>query len=393
MGFGPDHLPYGVFSPSGGAPRVGARVGDDVIDLYVTTGWAELGASSLNPLMALGPQRWADVREAAARVAVDRSAAGEGLAAGNAAGTPATWPLDEVTLHRPFVVGDAVGFRAAEPSPRSQHPVGHHLRAQTVVPSGTPVVRPVGPVQPSPADGGCPRLGPSRRLDLQAELGFVVGVGSRIGDRLGVDDAEAHLFGLVGLNDWAARDLQGWDPAAPDPTLASSFATSISRWVTPMAALGAAWTDLPVRSPAPPAYLRHADGRTPRTLDVELEVSIDGEVVGRVPYAAASWAPAQLLAHLTVNGASVATGDLLASGPVSGARPDQLGSLLEIGAAGGRGFLRDDELVVLRGSAPGVGGGRISLGEVAGRVAAARWAPEARAVSPAPTRQVRTTVR
>ncbi|QVT81683.1 hypothetical protein ENKNEFLB_04099 [Nocardioides aquaticus] len=199
----------------------------------------------------------------------------------------------------------------------------------------------------------------------------MVGAGSAMGEPVAVDAFADHVFGVVGLNDWSARDLQGWEMAPLGPFLGKSFATSVSLWVTPLAALAGAWTDLPGQDPVPLPYLRAADGSTPRGLDVAAEVVVDGEVLARPPYASTYWAPAQMLAHLTVNGASVRPGDLFASGTISGPGDDQLGSLLEM-SAHGRGFLEDGQEVVLRYSAPGPAGGRIALGEVRGRVQPAR---------------------
>ncbi len=374
-GFGLDHLPYGVFSPRGAPPRVGVRLGDRVVDLHAATARPELGQDSLNALMALGPDGWAEVRELAASVAADADAP--------------VHALEEVTLHRPFAVGDFVDFYASEHHARNaarvlrpdapdlpaawRHlPIGYHGRSQTVVPSGTPVVRPTG--QGRPGADGRPSFGPSRRLDLEAELGFVVGVGSELGDRVGVDAFAEHVFGVVGLNDWSARDLQGWEMAPLGPFLGKSFATTISAWVTPLAALAAAWTDLPGQDPRPLPYLLAGDGSTPRGLDVAVEVEVAGEVLSRPPYAAMYWAPAQLLAHLTLNGASVSTGDLFASGTISGPRVDQRGCLLELTLpdAGGRDYLADGDEVVLRYSAPSTSGARLTLGDVTGRVLPAR---------------------
>ena len=189
-----------------------------------------------------------------------------------------------------------------------------------------------------------------------------------------------HVFGVVGLNDWSARDIQAWEYVPLGPFLGKSFATSISHWVTPLAALDAAWVDLPGQDPRPLDYL-DPDGA--RGLDLAVEVELDGVVVSRPPYASMYWGPSQMLAHLTANGASVRTGDLFASGTISGAEPDQRGSFLELSWGGKepfgadllgreRTFLEDGDEVVLRYSAPGTDGGRITLGEVAGRIEPAR---------------------
>src|SRR4051794_33552518 len=268
-GFGLDHLPYGVYAVGAGAPRVGVRLGDSVLD--VATVRPELDRPTLNDFMALGPAVWAETRaEIIELAAADRLAA---------------TPLDDVRLHLPFAVGDYVDFYASldhasnvgrifrpdeEPLlPNWRHlPVGYHGRAGTVVVSGTPVVRPCG--QRKAPTEEAPTYGPSRRLDIEAELGFVIGVGSELGSRIGVDAFAAHVFGVVGLNDWSARDIQAWEYVPLGPFLGKSFGTSVSAWVTPLAALDAAWCDLPGQDPAPLEYLQGGRG-----LDIAVEVVLD----------------------------------------------------------------------------------------------------------------------
>jgi fumarylacetoacetase len=183
-----------------------------------------------------------------------------------------------------------------------------------------------------------------------------------------------HVFGVTPLNDWSARDIQAWEYVPLGPFLGKSFATSVSAWVTPLAALAAARVPLPGQDPAPLDYLRVED---PAGYDIAFEVVLNGEVVSRPPYRAMYWSPAQMLAHLTVNGASLRTGDLFASGTVSGDERDQRGSFLELSWGGAepfvcggapRTFLEDGDEVILRASASGTGGGRITLGEVTGRI-------------------------
>lgn len=361
-GFGLDHLPYGVFSVGGGAPAVGVRYGDGVLDLAFETGRPELAEPSLNAFLARGRATWREVRDEARALIQDGAE---------------TVPLADVDLHLPLAVADYVDFYASEHHatnvgrlfrpddeallPNWKHlPVGYHGRAGTIVPSGTPIVRPSG--QRGPGD-----IGPTRRLDLEAELGFVVGAGSTLGTPVRAADLAEHVFGVVGLNDWSARDLQAWEYVPLGPFLGKSFATSISHWVTPLDALDAAWCALPDQDPRPAEYL--APG-TARGLDLAVEIEIDGQVVSRPPYSSTYWGPAQMLAHLTVNGASLRPGDLFGSGTISGTEPDQVGSLLEL--YGGEQFLDDGSTVVLRYAAPGVGGGRITLGEVRGTISPAR---------------------
>jgi fumarylacetoacetase len=390
-GFDVDHLPYGVFARSGEHPRVAVRIGDQVLDLSIVAAadmvdtHALFDQPTLNPFMAAGPAVWESTRAWITGLLTDETE--RDLV------EPALSPLDSVRMLMPFTVGDYVDFYASEHHasnvgrifrpdsepllPNWKHlPVGYHGRSGTVVVSGTDVVRPSGQ-RKAPTEER-PTFGPSRRLDIEAELGFVVGVPTALGDRVTTADFARHTFGVVGLNDWSARDIQAWEYVPLGPFLGKSFATTISAWVTPMAALAAAWTDLPGQDPEVLDYLA-VDG--PAGLDIEVEVVLDGEVVARPPYRTMYWSPAQMLAHTTVNGASVRTGDLWASGTISGPERDQRGSLLELSwggqepftAAGReRTFLEDGDEVVLRYTAPGTGGGRISLGEVAGRILPAR---------------------
>ncbi len=255
-------------------------------------------------------------------------------------------------------------------SPSWRHlPTGYHGRAGTVVVSGTPVTRPAG----QRVVGGEVAFGPCERLDIEAELGFVVGLGAADG-RVPTSAFADHVFGVSLLNDWSARDVQAFETVPLGPFLGKSFATSVSGWVTPLAALEAARVDLPGQDPAPLPHLA-VDG--PAGFDIAVEVLLNGEVISRPPYASTYWSPAQMLAHLSSNGASLRPGDLYASGTISGPQRDQRGCLLELSwggaepfTAGGRErtFLEDGDEVTLRGTAPGTLGGRIALGEVSGVV-------------------------
>jgi fumarylacetoacetase len=226
-------------------------------------------------------------------------------------------------------------------------------------------------LHPSGPDEPYPRLAPSRRFDIELELGAVVGTPSEMGRPVTVAEAERMIFGYVLLNDWSARDIQAWEYVPLGPFLGKSFATSIAAWVTPLAALEAARVALPGQDPEPLEYLRVEE---PAGYDIAFEVLLNGEVVSRPPYSAMYWSPAQMLAHMTVNGASLRTGDLFASGTISGDERDQRGSFLELSwggdepFAGGHTFLEDGDEVTLRATAPGSLGGRIALGEVTGRI-------------------------
>jgi fumarylacetoacetase len=380
-----DNLPYGVFSTEDERPRVGVRIGDQVLDVAPVAAAEMLDVhdafarDSLNPLMAEGPAVWASVRTWLTGLLTDEHE--RDLV------EPHLRPLDEVTMQLPFTVADYVDFycslqhatnvgRIFRPDgeallPNWRHlPVGYHGRAGTVVVSGTPIRRPTGQGRPS-AGGDAPAFGPSRRLDIEAELGFVVGAPSTLGDSVPAGAFADHVFGVTPLNDWSARDIQAWEYVPLGPFLGKSFATSISAWVTPLAALEAARVPLPGQDPEPLDYLRVEE---PAGFDIDFEVLLNGEVVSRPPYSAMYWSPAQMLAHLTVNGASLRTGDLFASGTISGDEREQRGSFLELSWGGtepfgdGRTFLEDGDEVIIRATAPGTLGGRIALGEVAGTI-------------------------
>ena len=253
-------------------------------------------------------------------------------------------------------------------------PIGYHGRAGTVVVSGTDVLRPRGQI----ASAGDPRptFGPSRKLDFEAELGWVVGVGSSLGVPVPMEDFREHVFGVVVLNDWSARDLQAWEYVPLGPFLGKSFATSISAWVLPLEALDDAKIQVPAREPELLPYLQVAT----TGYDIDVQVTVNGQLVSTCPYAQMYYSPAQMLAHLTINGARLRTGDLYGSGTISGPAVEQRGSLLELtwngsqpvdlGAGTTRTFLEDGDEVVMRA----VSGGpmRARLGEVRGTITPSR---------------------
>jgi fumarylacetoacetase len=302
---------------------------------------------------------------------------------------PLLLELAAVSNPLPFTVADYVDFyssrdhaenlgRLFRPGsapllPNWTHlPIGYHGRSGTVVVSGTPIVRPHG--QRLPAPGAEPVYGPTTRLDIEAEVGFVVGVPTRMGQTVSVDEFADHVFGAVLVNDWSARDIQAWEYQPLGPFLGKSFATSVSPWVVPLEALSEARVAPPRQDPVPlPHLLGDHWG-----YDLSLRVDLNGTTVSRPPFAGLYWTPAQQLAHMTSNGASLRTGDLFASGTVSGPEPGQRGSFIELTWNGAepirladgttRGFLADGDTVVLSGSAPGHGGTRIGFGAVTGTV-------------------------
>jgi fumarylacetoacetase len=369
-----------VFS-AGDAPRAGVRVGDSVLDLAQALGEQVFSEPSLNAFMAQGRVRWSDVRARVTELLTDERHRGTVEAA--------LRPLAAVDLHLPFTPGDYVDFfgneyhaanagrifrPGAEPltSNWKHMPIGYHGRSGTIVLSGTPVVRPCGQ-RPPQGPGASPAFGPSRRLDFEAEVGFVVGAGSA--GPVSVSDFAEHVFGVFLLNDWSARDLQAWESRPLGPFLAKSFATSISPWVVPLEALEHARVSPPPRDPEPLPYLADT-GKW--GLDLALEVRLNGQVVARPPFASMYWTAAQMLAHMTVNGAPARTGDLFASGTVSGPERDQRGCLLELSWGGAeplvladgsvRSWLEDGDEVTISATAPAADGGRIGFGAVTGRI-------------------------
>ncbi|MCW2533284.1 MAG: fahA [Blastococcus sp.] len=386
-GFGIGNLPYGVFSTPGTLLRTGVAIGDHVLDLAAATGDPVHATGRLNDLMARGPAAWRELRRRLTGWLTDESHRTDI--------EPHLLPREEVTLNLPIEVPDYVDFYSSRhhaenlgrilrpdspPLPANwRHlPVGYHGRAGTVAVSGTPVVRPCGQ-RKAPADDE-PTFGPSQRLDLEAEVGFVVGVGSALGSPVPVSAFPDHVFGVCLVNDWSARDLQAWEYVPLGPFLGKSFLTSVSPWVVPLAALEPARIRAPERDPRPLPYLRDDDH--PWGFDITLEVRLNGHLISAPPFATSYWTAAQQLAHLTVNGASLRTGDLYASGTVSGPAPDQRGSLIELSWGGQeplalpdgstRTFLEDGDVVTLTAAAPGPDGTRIGFGEVTGRVEPAR---------------------
>ncbi len=367
-GFGPDDLPFGVFSVGDGHPRAGAASGDEIIDLAATLGGAEFDAPTLNLFLAMGPDAWA-----AARVRL-------GAAIGD--GTAVRVPRSSARLHLPIEVADFVDFfsslehatnagsilRPGSPAlqPNWRHlPVGYHGRAGTVVVSGTDIVRPHGQVRTP--DGGVAYL-PTAKLDVEVELGFVVGAPSELGVPVPIGDFDRHVFGAVILLDWSARDIQSFEYQPLGPFLGKSFATTISPWVVPLSALRAARIAPPEREPEPLPHLREPE---PWSLDIRFELEVDGTVLSQPAYGSMYWTGAQQLAHLTSNGASLRVGDLYGTGTVSSFEPDGYGSLLELtsdGASDEVGYLADGADVVVRAWAVGPGGSRLDFGAATGRI-------------------------
>lgn len=396
--FGPHNLPYGVFTTAANPAdrRLGVRIGDHVLDAGAAahalgSPYAQLLAQpTLTPLLAAGRTAWRDVRRALTAWVTVPSYRPDI--------EPLLHHLSTVTLHLPYEVADYVDFYASEHhatnvgkifrpdgdalTPNWKHlPIGYHGRAGTVVVSGTDVVRPSGQ-RKAPADAA-PVFGPSVKLDIEAEVGFLVGTPSALGTPVPLADFDEHVFGVFLLNDWSARDVQAWEYVPLGPFLGKSFATSVSAWVTPLEALDAARVAPPARDRALLPYLDDSAEELPGGFDLRITVSINGEVVSEPPFASMYWTAAQQLAHMTVNGAALRTGDLYGSGTVSGPEVHQRGSLLELTwngteplqlTTGKRTFLEDGDTVTLTAWAPGPDGTKVGLGEVTGRITPARGA-------------------
>jgi fumarylacetoacetase len=407
------NLPLGAFTmPGDNRPRIGIAIGDSVLDLAACHAdalfdgsLADVGAAvagtSLNALMALGPAARAALRRAASRwlrSPSDRQARVQ----------PHLRPMRELTLQVPASIGDYTDFYASlfhatnvgsmlrpdEPLlPNYKHlPIGYHGRASSIVVSGTPIRRPRGQAKPETAM--LPGFGPSRRLDYELEGGVFVGTGNALGSPIAIDSAEDHLFGLCLVNDWSARDIQQWEYQPLGPFLGKSFATTISPWVVTLEALEpfrAPVAPRPDGDPAPPPYLSSDWIGSRGALDVHLEAALRSarmraegtppHVVSRSNLKHLYWTVGQLLAHHASNGCNLRSGDLLATGTVSGPTRASRGCLLELTWRGTepltlptgetRRFLEDGDEVVFRGWCERPGAAHIGFGECTGIVLAA----------------------
>jgi fumarylacetoacetase len=394
------NLPFGRFRAAGGSEafRIGVAIGEQVLDLKAA-GLVDTG--DMNALMGASAQE----RQAL------RAAISAGLAEGSgkqAAWSKALLPQAAAEMTVPCRIGDytdfytgihhatTIGklFRPDQPLMPNYKwvPIGYHGRASSIGVSGQVFKRPQG--QTKAPDAAEPSFGPSKRLDYELELGFLVGRGNALGEPIAIGEAEDHLFGVTLLNDWSARDLQAWEYQPLGPFLAKNFASTLSPWIVTMEALAPfrAKFERPAEDPQPLPYLDAPSNRESGALDITLEVLLqtakmraEGVTPARLTRGntteAAYWTAAQLVTHHAVNGCNLQPGDLLGSGTLSGPKPDEAGSLMELTLGGKqpitlpngekRTFLEDGDTLVMRGYCEREGAVRIGLGEVSGTVAGA----------------------
>jgi len=398
------NLPYGVFSTATEpGPRIGVAIGSHVLDLskisHLFTGpllahhQDVFRATTLNGLMGLTKAHWAEAR---ATITSLLSAGNPTIKDDDNLKNLAIVSQDQVKMHLPASIGDytdfyssldhatnvGIMFRGKENAlmPNWKYlPVGYHGRASSVVVSGTPIRRPLG--QTKPVDTEPPKFGPCRLMDFELEMAFFIGGPSKdLGTPIKIDEADEHIFGMVVMNDWSARDIQKWEYVPLGPFGAKNLGTSISPWVVTMEALKPFAVPNYVQDPAPFPYLQHAD---PYTFDVNLEVSIKPaasstpSVVSQSNFKYMYWTMKQQLAHHTVTGCNMKPGDLLASGTISGPEPSSFGSMLELSWRGSkpvplsdggeRKFLQDGDTVIMTGVCKGQGY-NVGFGSVEGLV-------------------------
>ncbi|KQU86574.1 fumarylacetoacetase [Variovorax sp. Root318D1] len=392
------NLPFGRFRAAGSNEgfRIGVAIGDQVLDLRAA---GLTGTDDMNALMSAS----AKDRQAL------RAAISAGLAEGS--GKKAEWskallPQAKAEMTVPCRIGDytdfytgihhatTIGklFRPDQPLMPNYKwvPIGYHGRASSIGVSGQVFKRPQG--QTKAPDAVEPSFGPSKRLDYELELGFFVGRGNELGEPIAIGEAEEHLFGVTLLNDWSARDLQAWEYQPLGPFLSKNFASTLSPWIVTMEALAPfrARFERQAGDPQPLPYLDAPSNRESGALDITLEVLLQtakmraaGDAPARLTRGntteAAYWTAAQLVTHHTVNGCNLQPGDLLGSGTLSGPKPDEAGSLIEITLGGKqaitlpngekRTFLEDGDTLIMRGYCERAGAVRIGLGEVSGTVA------------------------
>ncbi len=409
------NLPFGVFKTADlEAERVGVAIGDQIVDVLASrdagafdqagdeaaTAAQACAGPTLNSLMALTPAHWSALRRALQAALVQGSDLRDKVALVSMANAEMCLPVDigdytdfYCSIYHATNVGKL--FRPDNPLlPNYKHiPIGYHGRASSVVLSGTPVQRPKGQVKPPTEDA--PSYVPSRLLDYELEVGFFTGTGNELGESVPLDESDARIFGFCLVNDWSARDVQGWEYQPLGPFLAKSFITSIAPWVVTNEALAPFRIPSFERPEGDPQPLPHLDSEQNRRLggvDMQLEVHLLTEKMrsqGEQPFKLSTgnfkhmyWTAAQMMAHHSSNGCNLRPGDLMASGTVSGPTPESRGCLLEITRRGAepvdlpngeqRKFLQDGDELILTGWCEKEGAKRIGLGHCTGVVVPAK---------------------
>ncbi|MFD4815766.1 fumarylacetoacetase [Peribacillus butanolivorans] len=396
------NLPYGIFQFKDKGPRAGTAIGEYVLDLSVIddagllkgTGAEEknvFSASSLNLFMELGRPAWTSVRK---KLQYLLDANTPDLRDDEELRLKAFHPLKDVEMLLPAKIGDYTDFYASREHatnvgtmfrgkdhalmPNWTHlPIGYHGRSSSIVPSGTKVRRPSGQRKPKDAD---PVFGPSIQLDFELEMGWFIGPGNRPGEPIPVNQAEDHVFGLVLVNDWSARDIQAWEYQPLGPFNSKNFATSISPWVVPLEALDPFRTPGPQQEPEPFSYLQQTkDGAFNINLEAHLtpENTEHSTKITNTNFSYLYWSIAQQVAHHTITGCNLRPGDMHASGTISGPNREERGSLLELSwrgteplklnSGGKRSWIEDGDKLTISGWCQG-DGYRIGFGEVSGQV-------------------------
>ncbi|HAS45860.1 MAG TPA: fumarylacetoacetase [Microscillaceae bacterium] len=397
------NLPFGIFSINNASPRAGVAIGNFVVDLSVLS---ELGffdqleladntvfhKQVLNDFMALGKPVWTAVRN---RISELLRHDNPELRDNSDAKRQVLYPLPMVQMHLPVQIGDYTDFYSsiehatnvgtmfrgkenALPANWLHLPIGYHGRASSIVVSGTPIYRPKG--QTKADDAAMPTYQPSRLLDFELEMAFIVGQSTNMGESITTKNAEQHIFGMVLFNDWSARDIQKWEYVPLGPFLGKSFASSISPWIVTLDALDPYRVASPEQEPEVLPYLQF-EGK--KNFDIQLEVSIQPEnqeekLICQSNFKYMYWNMAQQLAHHTVNGCNINVGDMCASGTISGKDETAYGSMLELTWRGSkpiampdgseRKFIQDNDTVIMRGFCQKEGFARIGFGEVTGKV-------------------------
>jgi fumarylacetoacetase len=396
------NIPFGIISTNSLSPRVATRIGNKVVDLLALAELDYLNGldfnaaevfnkASLNDFIALGKPTWRALRDRISELFQENN---HTLKNNSAHCAKVLLDLEDVRMLMPVVVGDYTDFYSSiehatnvgsmfrDPDnallPNWKHlPVGYHGRTSSIIVSGTDIYRPKGQTKPTDADK--PVFGPTKLLDFELEMAFIIGKETQLGQAVSTREAEDHIFGFVLFNDWSARDIQTWEYVPLGPFLAKNFASSISPWIVTLDALEPFRVESPEQDPEVLPYLKY-EGK--KNFDINLEVIIKPESGAETKVCQSNfkymyWNINQQLAHQTVNGCNIRVGDMYASGTISGPTPNSYGSMLELSWRGTkpiqmadgteRKFINDHDTVIMRGYAE-KNGIRIGFGEVSGKV-------------------------